>query len=90
MEEKWISLLDYALKKRTSLSTVRRQIKSKKLPFRLEKGRYFVLDELCEKTWGQEEAFHQVVKLQQALQAAQKEIVELKTLLAFYEEKTYD
>ncbi len=40
----WIALNDYANKHRLSISTLRRRIKSSKIQFKLEEGKYFILD----------------------------------------------
>lgn len=40
----WIPLMDYSMKKGISLSTLRRHIKSKKIPFKIENGRYLLPD----------------------------------------------
>jgi hypothetical protein len=42
--DQWIPLMDYAMKKGVSLSTLRRHIKSNKIPFKLENGRYLLMD----------------------------------------------
>ncbi len=39
---RWVSILDYAATNGVSLSTLRRYIKAKKIPFRMEKGRYLL------------------------------------------------
>lgn len=39
----WLPLVEYSIKSGLSLSTIRRKIKSNALPFRLEKGKYFLL-----------------------------------------------
>ena len=40
--EVWIPLLDYAVMNNLSTSTLRRYIKSKKIEFKIEKGRYLL------------------------------------------------
>ncbi len=40
----WIPLVDYSFKTGTSLSTLRRHIKSNKILYRLEEGRYLIYD----------------------------------------------
>jgi hypothetical protein len=85
----WLSLMEYATQNGVSLSTLRRQIKSDKLRHRLEAGRYLV--------WSEDQgparvpaAAHtdSVAELEIKLKKAREEIVELKTLLAFYEEQS--
>ena len=42
----WLPLTEYSLKHDVSISTLRRRIKSENIRFRLEDGKYFILDEL--------------------------------------------
>jgi hypothetical protein len=93
--EKWIPLVEFSVQKGISLSTLRRYIKSNKIPWKLLEGRYLVMDDGTftaprgpeQKPAPAEEPDGRVRELQTALNAAQEEIAELKTLLAFYEEK---
>jgi len=39
----WLPLTEYSVKSGVSLSTIRRKIKSNRIPYRLEKGRYLIL-----------------------------------------------
>jgi hypothetical protein len=93
----WIPLVEFSVKKGISLSTLRRYIKSNKIPWKLLEGRYLVLDDgsfLAPRNHefrfpptpdtGSEE---RIKLIEQELNAAQEEIAELKTLVAFYEEK---
>lgn len=41
----YLSLTDYAVKHQVSISTLRRKIKAKQVEFKLEAGRYLILDE---------------------------------------------
>jgi hypothetical protein len=41
----WITLMDYAMKKGVSLSTLRRHIKANKVQYRVENGRYLLFVE---------------------------------------------
>lgn len=88
--EQWISLIDYASKKGVSLSTLRRHIKSKKIPFKLENGRYLILDERIPSFIEASEGNHDNQKLIQhltcELKKAREENAELKMLVALYEE----
>jgi hypothetical protein len=77
----WIPLIEYALKKGVSLSTLRRHIKAGKIPFKVDDGRYLLFDDSSEQN------SPSMVRLQDDLQRAQEEIAELKTLIALYEEK---
>ena len=40
--EKWLPIIEYSVKTGVSLSTIRRKIKSNSIPYRLEKGKYFI------------------------------------------------
>jgi hypothetical protein len=48
MNANWLSLVDYANKYKISISTLRRKIKIEDLPFRLDSGKYFIIDEPLE------------------------------------------
>lgn len=87
----WIPLMDYAARTGISLSTLRRHIKSNKIPHRVENGRYLVQ---LKGSPGTAEPARPAVpspsrigKLAAELRKAQEEIAELKTLIAFYEER---
>lgn len=43
----WLPINDYANRYRLSVSTVRRRIKSQKVKFKLDEGKYFILDDLA-------------------------------------------
>lgn len=89
----WISLVDYAHKHQISLSTLRRYIKSGKLSFRKEEGRYLILDDQATHVPMQLEQQKRLIAekvddpLERQLLQAHEEIAELKTLVALYEEK---
>lgn len=93
----WIPLVEYSVKKGVSLSTLRRKIKAQTIVFKLEHGRYLIFDDsnhpLGEMKNTIDEpkiALHlhdRVRKLETDLQRAHKEITDLKTLIAFYEEQ---
>ncbi len=87
----WLPLMDYAVKSGVSLSTLRRQIKSNKIPFRLEEGRYMIFSDGLETAPVpsrpmEPEAGMEITTLRRELKNAHEEIAELKTLIAFYEE----
>lgn len=42
-EGTWVPLIEYSIKSGLSLSTIRRKIKSNSIPYRLDKGKYFIL-----------------------------------------------
>ncbi|OFZ55814.1 MAG: hypothetical protein A2428_07355 [Bdellovibrionales bacterium RIFOXYC1_FULL_54_43] len=85
---KWIPLMDYAGKKGISLSTLRRHIKANKILYKVENGRYLLLDEGPDDSQLNSRAIGdpKFLELTAKLQRAQKEIAELKTLIALYEE----
>lgn len=94
----WIPLVDYSFKTGTSLSTLRRHIKSNKILYRLEEGRYLIYDpeaaaaRLTTPTQPSGATFagtdeQEIKKLEAELGRAHEEITELKMLLAIYEEK---
>jgi len=100
--ENWIPLVEFSVKKGISLSTLRRYIKSNKIPWKLLEGRYLVLDdgsfssprnhEFRSTPAGpaapsNEDMEARIKHIEQELNAAHEEIAELKTLVAFYEEK---
>lgn len=41
----WIPLLEYAVKKGISISTLRRRIKANKIQFQLQEGKYIIYDD---------------------------------------------
>ena len=95
----WIPLVEFSVQKGISLSTLRRYIKSNKIPWKLLEGRYLVLDDGTfvaprNHTGQSSDSFSnhadvesRIKLLEESLLAANEEIAELKTLLAFYEEK---
>ena len=97
----WIPLVEFSVQKGISLSTLRRYIKSNKIAWKLIEGRYLVMDDgtfvaprnhAGAITESVTEVNHKDMEsrmktLESSLMAANEEIAELKTLLAFYEEK---
>lgn len=81
--DKWIPLMEYAMKKGISLSTLRRHIKAKKVKFKVEGGRYLLWDSPDEDPKNESE----LTVLRKELDRHKEEIAELKTLIALYEEK---
>jgi len=43
--ESWLVLMDYSTKYKVSVSTLRRRIKAEDIKYRLEDGKYFIIDE---------------------------------------------
>lgn len=75
--------MDYAMKNGVSLSTLRRYIKSGKVQFKSENGKYLILSkESATSDW-------LVSNLELELKKAQEEIAELKMLVAIYEERLF-
>jgi hypothetical protein len=83
----WVPLIDFAVKRGVSLSTLRRYIKQGKVVFRVEHGRYLLCDDGRFPRAKVHPLQTQVSKLEVELQKAQEEIAELKTLIAFYEDQ---
>lgn len=90
----WLTLMDYSNKTGLSLSTLRRYIKAKKIPYRFEGGKYYL--------WTSEKDFFesthptssspiqsQGVDAHAELLKAKEEISELKMLVALYESQQH-
>lgn len=43
--DSWLPLMDYSTKYKVSVSTLRRRIKAEDIKFRLDEGKYFIIDE---------------------------------------------
>jgi len=87
----WIPLVEYAHKKDISLSTLRRHIKAGKIPYKVDQGRYLLFDDSTNAqnaSNASQRSNAQSPSIQTQLQQAREEIAELKTLIAFYEERT--
>lgn len=81
----WIPLVEYAVKKGVSLSTLRRYIKAGKVEFRVEAGKYLIFaPPEAQSPLPDDSKFN---NLMADLRSAQEEIAELKMLVAIYEEK---
>jgi hypothetical protein len=93
----WIPLVEYAHKKGISLSTLRRHIKAGKIPYKVDQGRYLLFDDSpsahgttsAAASTSSDRNSERIAALQLELQRAREEIAELKTLIAFYEDKTH-
>ncbi len=99
-QDHWVPLVEFSVKKGISLSTLRRYIKSNKILWKLKEGRYLVLDDgslqaprkhlpdqLDPAVSKKKDVESRLKTLEAELQAANEELAELKTLVAFYEEK---
>jgi hypothetical protein len=92
----WISLVEYASKKAMSVSTLKRHIQNRRVQSKIEQGRCFVYDPQEDPESSKKEVFSnhpqqdflekELERLEFELKKAQQQIVELKTLVAFYEE----
>lgn len=85
----WIPLMEFAMKRNISLSTLRRHIKNGKVTFKIEGGRYLLWDneDHCSiASSDSKPSLESVSQLEKDLKQAQEEIAELKTLIALYEE----
>ena len=95
----WMPLMDYAMLHGVSLSTLRRHIKARKIPFRIEGGRYLLPRDLesVDRAMAPSAVSPVAVaspgvsggreqELERQLRHAQEEIAELKMLIAIYEE----
>ena len=92
-EQIWVPLVEFSVQKGISLSTLRRYIKSNKIAWKLIEGRYLVMDDGTfvaprpSTEVNQKDMESRMKFLETSLMAANEELAELKTLLAFYEEK---
>lgn len=87
--EAWVPLLDYAVLNGLSTSTLRRYIKSNKIQYKLEKGRYLIRSEKKSEQnlkWD-ENATQNSVALFQRIRELEEQVSELRMLVAIYEEK---
>lgn len=73
--ERWLPVVEYAVNKRVSISTLRRRIKMQMLDHRLENGRYLIRAELENEHLSPEVDFQAT---EQATKLTQELIMELK------------
>jgi hypothetical protein len=94
--DQWIPLVEFSVQKGISLSTLRRYIKANKIPWKLLEGRYLVMDDgtfaaprsdTRSGAPAPTDVDSRLKNLELTLNAANEEIAELKTLIAFYEDK---
>ncbi len=101
--DNWLPILDFAVLKGISTSTIRRYIKSGKINFKVEKGKYLILDDgrnfhenafLSRASFATEPApksdslaSPKIQELEKTLARMQEQNDELKMLVAIYEEK---
>ena len=92
-EGMWVSILEYAAFKKTSISTVRRHIKANRVKHKKEDGKFFIyvatdkvkLEKDQEKR--ELELMLENNALKQALSKRDEEINDLKMLISIYENK---
>ena len=73
----WIPLLEYAVRKGMSMSTLRRRIKANEIKYQIKKGRYYLWDDGAYPL----EDSHKVIS------DLQDQIADLKTLVKVLESK---
>lgn len=90
----WLSILDYTRAKKTSISTIRRSIKSGHLKYKIENGKYFIftknltIDYFSEKN---ELAARLELELtRKKNRILQEEVNDLKMLLSIYENQNHN
>lgn len=92
----FIPLVEYAVKSGISLSTLRRYIKTNKIEYRIENGKYFISETARPKAVSRygggssavpSDVEARLKRVEAELQRTQEELSELKMLLALYEEK---
>ncbi|MBI2607003.1 MAG: hypothetical protein HYW49_13095 [Deltaproteobacteria bacterium] len=89
--ENWVPLLDYAVLKGVSTSTLRRYIKAKKVEYKIENGRYLLRSD-APRTGSTQDFWNASstqdgISVFQRVRELEQEISELKMLVAIYEEK---
>lgn len=90
---KWLSIMEYSASKNKSISTIRRYIKSERLRFKSENGKYFiwVSDKSLNKDYVQNNELMKLKFENEHLQMRIKELKEenddLKMLVTIYESK---
>lgn len=88
----WLSILDYASTKKTSISTIRRSIKAGHLKYREENGKYFIWTKEIKSDYSSEKV-ELALKLENEFFKRQnrellEEINDLKMLLSVYENQS--
>ncbi|MDD4974683.1 MAG: hypothetical protein PHY93_10060 [Bacteriovorax sp.] len=87
----WLSILDYATARKTSISTIRRSIKAGHVKFREENGKYFIWTKEIKNDYSEEKK-ELAIKLElEFLKKQHRELIEevndLKMLLNVYEDQ---
>ncbi|MBI2646650.1 MAG: hypothetical protein HYW85_06470 [Deltaproteobacteria bacterium] len=73
----WLPLLEYAVTKGMSLSTLRRRIKANKIQFQLREGKYFIYDD----------GSFPLEDPQKVISDLKEQVADLKTLVQVLESK---
>lgn len=79
-QKKWLSLIDFSMQSGLSISTLRRRIKNKKIIYKKEEGKYFILSAIRDKS-------DSALKLREENQKLRELISEQEMLIKIYEEK---
>jgi SMC interacting uncharacterized protein involved in chromosome segregation len=95
---KWLTINDYSSLKNISISTIRRYIKSHKVIWKKEDGKYFIqvsLNEMKDKSANKDNLTigllrQEIEKLEAHLRLVQEENNELKMLVHIYESGNYE
>lgn len=75
--------MEYASRKKVSVSTLRRKIKHHQIPFKIESGKYLILDDSAS-PWNSDAVTPETLK--KLVRELKEENAELKTLIATYED----
>ena len=74
----WLSITEYAVLNKTSPSTIRRHIRDNSIQFKLENGKYYLLDEKSNDSLSDKD---------KTIRALKEEISELKMLISILEKQ---
>jgi hypothetical protein len=83
----WLSILEYATVKKSSISTIRRAIKAGRVNYREENGKYFILAK-NEISPDERKSSLEIEKLKKINRKLLEDINDLKMLLSVYENTT--
>jgi hypothetical protein len=87
----WLSILDYANVKKTSISTIRRSIKSGHVRFKEENGKYFIFTKnILVNCFSEKDELalrFEFELLKKQKKELQEEVDDLKMLLSIYENR---
>ncbi len=83
----WLSIFDYSLKTDTSISTVRRRIKEKKIEFKKEKGKFWIWFKSEPATLSAKYYQEKLNEYASQIERLERENSELKKMLRFREQR---